>query len=119
MCLFGLAFGLSSALAKLFVGYDAELCALTTHAFRIYGISFLLNGFNIFGSAFFTALNNGFISATISFLRTLLFQVVCVFALPALFGLDGIWFAVSVAEVLCLVVTVVFVFKNKKRYGYM
>ena len=72
---------ITTPLAKLFVGYDAELFEMTRHGFRIYFISFLINGFNIYGSAFFTALNNGMISAAISFLRTLLFQMAAVLIL--------------------------------------
>lgn len=117
--LFGIAFASSGMLSQIFVGYDAQLFELTKHAFRIYALSFLFNGFNIFASAFFTALNNGLVSAILSFLRMFLFQIVCVFALPAIFGIEGIWFSVSVAEMLCLVVTVVLVFKNKNKYGYM
>ena len=73
----------------------------------------------LFASAFFTALNNGLVSAILSFLRMFLFQIVCVFALPAIFGIEGIWFSVSVAELLCLFVSVAFIFKNKNKYGYM
>ena len=117
--LFGIAFASSGILSQIFVGYDKELFELTKHAFRIYALSFLFNGFNIFASAFFTALNNGLVSAILSFLRMFLFQVVCVFALPALFGIEGIWFSVSVAELLCLFVSVAFVIKNRKKSNYM
>ena len=119
VCLLGMAVLLSHPLSQIFVGYDNELFELTKHAFKIYALSFLFNGFNIFASAFFTALNNGLVSAILSFLRMFLFQVVCVFALPALFGIEGIWFSVSVAELLCLFVSVAFVIKNRKKYNYM
>lgn len=109
---------LAAPLSKLFVGYDAELYELTCHAFRFYACSFLVTGFNIFGSAFFTALNNGFISALISFLRTLLFQVAMIYLLPLLFDLDGIWMAVTAAEILSLAVTIVFFIKQRKNYHY-
>lgn len=109
---------LATPLSKLFVGYDAELYELTCHAFRFYACSFLVTGFNIFGSAFFTALNNGFISALISFLRTLLFQVAMIYLLPLLFDLDGIWMAVTAAEILSLAVTIVFFIKQRKNYHY-
>ena len=114
----GLALGLSSTLAKLFVGYDAELCALTRHAFSIFSFSFLLTGLNIFSSSFFTALNNGLISAVISFARTLLFQSACVLILPALFGVDGIWFATIAAEALACVVSFAFIYAKRKHYHY-
>ena len=91
--------------ARFFVGYDSELLAMTIHGFRIYAFVYLLNGFNIFGSSFFTALNNGMVSATISFLRTLVFEVICILLLPVYFGIDGIWSAVLVAEALALCVT--------------
>lgn len=109
---------LAAPLSKLFVGYDAELYELTCHAFRFYACSFLVIGFNIFGSAFFTALNNGVISALISFLRTLLFQVAMIYLLPLLFDLDGIWMAVTAAEILSLAITIVFFIKQRKNYHY-
>ena len=105
--------------AKLFVGYDAELFELTRHGFRIYFISFLINGFNIYGSAFFTALNNGMISAAISFLRTLLFQMAAVLILPVFFGVNGIWSAVTVAELCTLFMTASFFIRQRKKYHYM
>ena len=110
---------IATPLAKIFVGYKPELFDLTVHAFRIYAVSFLLAGFNIYGSSFFTALNNGVVSAVISFLRTLLFQIVMVMLIPLLFGLDGIWSSIILAELLALFVTVFFIFRNRKKYGYM
>ena len=106
------------AMSILFVGYDKELLLMTQHAFRIYCLVYLVNGFNIYGSSFFTALNNGLISAVISFLRTLLFQVGAVIVLPMIFGIDGIWSAVTIAEILTLCVTVTFLVKQRGRYHY-
>lgn len=111
--------GLSPALAGIFVGYDRELFDLTVHAFRLFAFSFLLAGANIFTSSFFTALSNGGISAAVSFLRTLVFQLISVLVLPAFFGLDGIWWAITVAEILAFAVSVAFLFANRKRYHYM
>ncbi len=105
-------------LTAVFVGYDAELWALTRRAFAIYSVSFLICGFNIFGSAFFTALGNGAVSAVISFLRTLLFQVMTVLLLPLFWGLDGVWAAIVVAEGLALVVTAGFLVRLRGRYHY-
>lgn len=113
-----LAVGLSGPLSKVFVGYDAELFALTKHGFRLYSLSFLVTGFNIFGSAFFTALNNGAVSATISFLRTLLFQIIVVLILPIFIGINGIWLAIVVAELMALVVTMLFFITKRKQYHY-
>lgn len=110
---------LSAPLSKVFVGYDAALFEMTKHGFKLYALSFLVCGFNIFGSAFFTALNNGVISAAISFLRTFAFQTVTVIVLPLLFGLDGIWLAMTFAELLALGVTGIFFIANGKRYYYM
>lgn len=110
---------LSSPLSKIFVGYDIELFEMTKHGFRLYALSFLVSGFNVFGSAFFTALNDGVISAAISFLRTLFFQVIVVLILPIILGLNGIWLAVAAAELFTVIITVIFFVKNKKRYHYV
>ena len=112
------ALALSSTLAGIFVGYDRELYELTLHAFKIYSIHFVFAGFNIFASGFFTALNNGAVSAAISFLRTLVFQSSSVLILPALFGTDGIWWAVCVAEVAALIISGIFLFVNRRKYKY-
>ncbi len=114
-----LAFVLSGPLAQFFVGYDTELLAMTSHGLRLYALAFLVSGFNIYGSAFFTALNNGLVSAVISFLRTLVFQMAAVLVLPMLLGLNGIWLAVLVAELLALGVTLQFFIRKKKVYHYL
>lgn len=114
-----LALCLASSLAKLFVGYDLELCELTERAFILFAPTFLLAGVNIFSSGFFTALNNGLISAVISFLRTLVFQLLAVLMLPGLVGSDSIWWSVAVAEVGAFIVSGVFLIANSKRYGYV
>ena len=119
MAMLAFAFGMSSLLAKLFVSYDAALYALTLKAFRLYITSYLLAGFNIFASAFFTALNNGAVSAAISFVRTLLFQIAAVFLLPLLFGTDAIWLAMTAAEILSLCVSAFFILTKRKQYGYI
>jgi len=113
-----LGVALARPLASIFVGYDEELLEMTVRAFAIYSLSFLVMGVNIFGSSFFTALNNGLVSALISFLRTLLFQMAAVLILPELIGLDGIWLAVVAAEVLALSVTIAFFVKMRARYKY-
>ena len=114
-----LAMVLASPLAKLFVGYDEGLYTLTCHAFRLFSFAFLFAGFNIFASSFFTALNNGFISAAISFLRTLVFQTSSVILLPLLLDVDGIWYAITVAEVFATIISVIFLFAKRKKYQYM
>lgn len=114
-----LAIALSSPLAKLFVGYDEELYELTRHAFRLFAYSFLLAGFNIFTSSFFTALNNGAVSAAISFMRTLIFQTSSVLILPIFLGVDGIWRAITVAEVFAFILSLIFLFAKRKKYNYI
>ena len=100
--------------ARVFVGYDAELLALTSRAFRLYALSFLIMGFNVYASSFFTALGDGVTSALISFLRTLVFQIAAVLILPAILGIDGIWLAVTAAELAALAVSAaMFVTKDK------
>ena len=106
-------------ISKIYVGYDQGLFELTVMAFRLFSLSYLVAGYNIYASAFFTALNNGFVSAVISFARTLLFQIVCVFALPAIFGKGAIWMSITVAETFALVVSVAFIVSKNKRYHYI
>ena len=108
----------SAPLAQLFVGYDQELYQLTVRGFRLYALSYLLSGFNIFGSSFFTALNNGLASAAISFLRTLVFQCASVLLLPMVLDIDGIWLAISAAELAALAVTAGLLAVNRRTYRY-
>lgn len=110
---------LAKPLSLMFAGYDNDLLEMTLHAFRIFSFSFLLSGFAVFGSSFFTALNNGLISAVISFLRTLVFQIAAVIIFPLIWHLDGIWFSIVAAEIMAVAVTVIFLFANRKKYHYM
>ena len=109
---------LADSLSRLFVGYDHALMALTSHGMKIYALSFLFMGFAIFFSSFFTALNDGITSAVISFLRTVVFQVGAVLLLPLVWGIDGIWLSLIVAEVMASVVGLVFLITKQKKYHY-
>ena len=119
VALTALAMALADPLSRLFVGYDAGLFTLTSHAFRLFAWSFLLAGFNIYASGFFTALNNGGISAAISFLRTLVFQSASVLILPIFLDVDGIWWAITVAEVFAFLISVTFLLAKRGKYHYM
>ena len=119
VALTALAMALADPLSRLFVGYDAGLFALTSHAFRLFAWSFLLAGFNIYASGFFTALNNGGISAAISFLRTLVLQSASVLILPIFLDVDGIWWAITVAEVFAFLISVTFLLAKRGKYHYM
>lgn len=110
---------LGTPFSMLFVGYDTELLEMTSHAFSIFSFSFLFTGYAIFFSGFFTALNDGVTSAIISFMRTLVFQVASVLILPMIFKLDGIWISLIVAELMAVVVSLIFLFVKKNKYGYM
>lgn len=112
------AWALSAPLSEAFVGYDRELYELAKHAFQMFAFSFILAGVNIFASSFFTALGNGAVSAAISFLRTLVFQIISVLLLPVFFGLDGIWYSITVAEVLASIVSVLFLIAKRRKYHY-
>lgn len=109
---------LAQPLSALFVGYDEELFKLTLHGFRLYSLSYLVCGFNIYSSSFFTSLNNGVVSAVISFSRTFVFQVSMLFILPIFLKNDGIWLAIAAAELLGLIVTIFFIISQRERYGY-
>lgn len=109
---------LATPLAKIFVGYDAELMNITVSGFRIFALSFLFMGFAIYGSGFFTALNDGVTSAIISFLRTLVFQTAAVILLPKFLGIDGVWISIVVAEVMAVVFSAIFLITKRKKYHY-
>ena len=112
------AYLLSSPLSMLFVGYDAALCALTEHGFRIFALSFIFSGFNIFASSFFTALNDGASSAAISFARTVVFQCGTVTLMPLLLELEGVWWSVVASDLLAFLVGAAFLIAMRKKYGY-
>lgn len=112
------ALALAGFLAKIFVGYDSELMKLTVSGFRVFALSFAFMGFAIFGSGFFTALNDGATSALISFLRTLVFQVAAVLILPLIFGIDGVWMSIFVAEFAAFLLSAAFVLIKRKKYHY-
>ena len=109
---------LAVPLAHIFVGYDKTLFDLTVHAFRLYSFVFVFSGINIFSSGFFTALNNGLVSAILSFLRALVFQTIFVFLLPALFKAEGIWFATIATEAFAFMTAVFFLVFMRKKYNY-
>ena len=109
---------LAAPLSAIFVSYDAALLELTVSAYKLYALCFLFMGFAMYASAFFTALNNGLVSAVISFLRTLVFQVAAVIVLPMLFGIDGIWLSVTVGDGLTCLVAATFMIALSGRYGY-
>ena len=113
-----LAEGLARPLALIFVGYDPELLDMTLRGFLVYSFSFLFAGLAIYGSSFFTALGNGLVSALISFLRTMVFQVAAVLIFPLIWGLDGIWFSIVAAELVAALVTVAFLAGKRKKYYY-
>ncbi len=109
---------LASPLAQLFVGYDPALMELTVYGFRIFSLSFVFMGFAIFGSGFFTALNDGLTSALISFLRTMVFQVAAVLLLPLVLGIDGVWFSIVAAECMAMALCALFLVRKRQRYHY-
>ena len=110
---------LSAPLSRLFVGYDQDLLELTVSGFRVFAVSFLFMGYAIFGSGFFTALNDGVTSAIISFLRAVVFQVGAVMLLPLRWGIDGVWVSVVVAEAMAVVLCAIFLFLKRKKYHYL
>ena len=113
-----IATAFSGVISEIFVGYDRELCSITTRAFVICAFPFLIMGINIYASSLFTALNNGTISALISFARSLLLPVICITALPLVFKLDGVWYSLLVSEIIGFFVSCGIIIANKKRYNY-
>ena len=118
LLLFGFSEILARPLSMIFVSYNQELLEMTVRGFRIYAISFIICGFNIYSSAFFTALNNGGVSLLLSIGRTFVFQIISVILLPIFLGLDGIWTSIIFSELLALIMTILFFILMNKRYGY-
>ena len=118
LLMFVLSESLAAPLSYLFVGYDEALTALTKQGFMIFSFSFLFSGFAIYGSSFFTALNDGLTSAVISFMRTLVFQIAAVLLLPLFFEVVGIWISLVVAEVMAMALVIFFLLLKRKKYGY-
>lgn len=110
---------LSRPLAYVFVGYDSELLEMTVHGMRIFCLAFIFAGVTVFGSGFFTALNNGLISAVISFMRTLVFECAAVMLLPLIFGPYGVWGSIIIAELAAVTVAIIFFVKLKDKYHYL
>lgn len=110
---------LKNMLKKSVLLMSCTSIVLTAAAFRLFAFSFLLAGFNIFASSFFTALNNGAISAAISFMRTLIFQNASVLILPLIFGVDGIWWAITAAEIFACTLSLIFLMAKRSKYHYL
>ena len=116
--MFLLGEGLAVPMSQLYVGYSERILEMTIHAFRLYSFVYLIVGFSIFGSAFFTALNNGLVSAILSFLRLFLLQALAVMILPIFMGLDGIWLSSVASEIIAIIITISFILVFRKRYNY-
>ena len=112
------AYLLARPISRIFVGYDQNLFDMTVHGFMICAIPMLVMWFNIYASSFFTALNDGAVSAAISFMRSLVLPVICILALPYFFKLDGVWFALAASEFLGILVSLFFMLKKRKKYQY-
>ena len=110
---------LATPLSMIFASYDKDLLDLTKRGFLLYSFSYLFSGLAIFGSGFFTSLNNGLISAIISFLRTIVFQIAAVIIFPLIWEVDGIWISVVFAELMAAMLSIIFIIANKKKYNYL
>ncbi len=114
----GLAIGLAYPVSKIYVGYDDELFEMTKNAFYICSFMFMFADFSMFASSMFTAFGNGLISALVSFLRTIVFQISAVMVLPVFLGLTGVWLSTLIADILAMITSMIFVFVKRKKYGY-
>ncbi|MBC8536010.1 MATE family efflux transporter [Feifania hominis] len=117
-----LAYGLSVWLARYVVGVfaaaDSAVFELALHGMDLFAVGFLFMGSNIFASGLFTALSNGRVSAILSFLRTFVFIVAAIWLLPELWGVEGVWLSIPMAEFAALVVSAIYVLRLRGRYGY-
>lgn len=112
------AIALAGSISYIFVGYDKELLEMTTKAFRICSIPFLVMWFNMYASSFFTALNDGMVSAVISFMRALVLPILCIFTLPLMWQVNGVWMSLVVSEFVGVIVSLAFMIGKKKTYQY-
>ena len=113
------AFLFARPLATVFASYDDALLNMTVRGFQIFAFTFVFSGFAIYGSSFFTALNDGITSAILAFLRTVVFQISLILTMPLVWQLDGVWFSSLFAEILALISTVIFILIHRKKYGYL
>lgn len=118
LSMFALAEVFTGGLVLVFASKDAVLSELMISGFRIIAVSILFSGLNIFASGFFTALNNGRVSALISILRTFVLEAGALILLPEFMGIDGVWWSLPAAEILSAVIAVVMIVKYRKTYGY-
>lgn len=107
----------SKIFASIFVAYDTELLKLSTTAFRLFSVSYLISWFNLYVSSFFTALNDGRTSAVISFSRAFVGQIIMILVLPILFGINGLWLAATFSEIISLFISLIFLIKYKDKYN--
>lgn len=109
---------LAGPIVSIFSKKGTEVYSLATYGFKLFAIGYLFVGINIFTSAMFTALNNGILSAIVSFLRSFVFLIIALLLMPELFGLTGVWLALPVAEFLCVIIAIVLLITQRKRYQY-
>ena len=112
------AFVCAYPLSLFFASYDQALLDMTVRGFRIFSFTFVFSGFAIYGSSFFTALNDGATSAVLAFLRTVVFQITLILTLPVIWAIDGVWFSSLFAEILAFTSTVIVLLIHRKKYGY-
>ena len=113
-----LALGLARPIAMLFVRNNPELLEMTVNAFYICSFLFMFAGISIYSSSMFTAFGNGFISAFISFMRTIVYQISAVLVLPIFLGLTGVWLSTIISDVLAMLTAIIFIILKRKKYGY-
>ena len=114
----GLSEVTAGVFCNIFSSGNEDLLKISTEAMRIYSISFVITGFSIFSSAFFTALNNGTVSAVIALFRTLIFQILFVLILPLIFGNIGVWLSRPLSELASLILSISCLLLFRKKYNY-
>lgn len=108
----------SEVIVSVFAPKGSSVYDIGYRGFMIFTISFIFTGMNIFSSAIFTAFSNGKVSATLSFFRTFVFIITGIILLPKVFGVDGVWMSVPIAELLSFIMSLVYIKKYSSVYGY-
>ena len=105
---------LAAPLITLFLPDGGPVFTLTLSGFLLFSLSFLLVGFNLFASGFFTALSQGKTSALLSFTRNLAGIVIFLMFLPRYWGITGVWLAVPAADLAALLLTLFFLYNENR-----
>lgn len=116
--IFGTSCVMAGGIARLFSSDTSTVFLLAKRGIFFFSFSYWFAGINVFASTLFSALNNGKLSALMSFLFAFVFLPVLLNSLPLAWGIYGIWLAVPIAEIISFIISLMLLQKYQKKYGY-